>query len=72
MSIAETLVRQSVSLPPSVARRVRTLAKTNRTSTNRILIDLIESGSQGRAYYQTLYTRVLQKGMDAGAVTPSV
>jgi hypothetical protein len=34
-------------------------------------IDLVESGSQGRAYYQTLYTQVLQKGMEAGAVTRS-
>ncbi len=34
-------------------------------------IDLVESGSQGRAYYQTLYTRVLQKGMEDGAVTRS-
>jgi hypothetical protein len=34
-------------------------------------IDLVESGSQGRAYYQTLYTRVIQKGMEAGAVTRS-
>jgi hypothetical protein len=34
-------------------------------------VDLVESGSQERAYYQTLYTRVLQKGMEAGAVTRS-
>jgi hypothetical protein len=44
MPVYSKPVRQSISLPPSVARRVRTLAKTNRTSTNRILVELIESG----------------------------
>jgi len=37
-------VRQSVSLPPSVARRVQALAKRRRISANRVLVDLIESG----------------------------
>jgi hypothetical protein len=45
---AEKPVRQSVSLPPRLARRVRTLAKTQRTSTNRVLVDLIESGIESR------------------------
>ena len=37
-------MRQSVSLPPRVARRVRVLAKTRKTSANRVLVDLIETG----------------------------
>lgn len=37
-------VRQSVSLPGRVAKRVKTLAKTSRTSANRVLVDLIERG----------------------------
>ena len=37
-------MRQSVSLPPRVARRVRTLAKARRTSASRVLVDLIETG----------------------------
>jgi len=41
-------VRQSVSLPPAVARSVRSLAKLSRTSTNRVLVDLIESGLAAR------------------------
>ncbi len=41
-------VRQSVSLPPAMARRVRSLAKLSRTSTNRVLVDLIESGLAAR------------------------
>jgi hypothetical protein len=48
MPVDEKPVRQSVSLPPDVARRVKTLAKTNRTSTNRILINLIESGLEAQ------------------------
>lgn len=48
MPNAERSVRQSVSLPSGVARRVRSLAKTNRTSANRVLVDLIETGLQAR------------------------
>lgn len=36
--------RQSISLPAGVAHRVTRLAKTQRKSTNRVLVELIESG----------------------------
>ncbi len=48
MSIAEKPVRQSVSLPAHVARRVKSLAKTSSTSANRIIVDLIECGIEAR------------------------
>ncbi len=48
MSIAEKPVRQSVSLPARVARRVKSLAKTSSTSANRIIVELIESGIEAR------------------------
>lgn len=48
MSIAEKPVRQSVSLPACVARRVKSLPRTSNTSANRIIIDLIESGLEAR------------------------
>ena len=48
MSIAEKSVRQSVSLPARVARRVKSMAKTSSTSANRIIVDLIESGIEAR------------------------
>ena len=48
MSIAGKPVRQSVSLPARVARRVKSLAETSRTSTSRIIADLIESGLDAR------------------------
>jgi len=37
-------VRQSVSLPSSLAMRVRHLAEKRKASANRVLVDLIEAG----------------------------
>jgi hypothetical protein len=48
MAEAQRTVRQSVSIPVGVARRVRALAKTRKTSANRILVDLIEVGLQSK------------------------
>jgi predicted DNA-binding protein len=48
MPTVEKPVRQSVSLPHGVARRVKSLAKSSRTSANRILVELIESGLEAR------------------------
>jgi predicted DNA-binding protein len=41
-------VRQSVSLPPELARRVKALAKTKRTSASRVVVDLIEAGLEAQ------------------------
>jgi len=41
-------VRQSVSLPLALANRVRSLARSKRTSASRILVDLVESGLEAR------------------------
>ena len=43
----EKPVRQSIGLPPLVARRVKALAKAKKTSANRIVVDLIETGLDG-------------------------
>ncbi|MGH7743436.1 MAG: hypothetical protein ACREQ5_01250 [Candidatus Dormibacteria bacterium] len=48
MTTVEKPVRQSVSLPPRLARRVRTLAKNQHTSTNHVLVELIESGIESK------------------------
>jgi hypothetical protein len=37
-------VRQSVSLSPQTARRVKALAQRRKSSANRVIVDLIESG----------------------------
>jgi hypothetical protein len=46
MKTANKTVRQSVSLPSSVASQVRKLAKARRLSANRMLVELIENGMQ--------------------------
>ena len=48
MSVAERPVRQSVSLPARVARRVKSLAQTSKTSTSRVIVELIETGLDAR------------------------
>ena len=48
MSSIKKPVRQSVSLPPRVASRVRSLAKAGRTSANKIIVDLITSGLEAK------------------------
>ena len=44
MKSPKTSVRQSVSLPANTAAQVRSLAKTRRLSSNRMLVELIENG----------------------------
>lgn len=41
-------VRQSVSLPEPIARRVKALAKRQNTSSNRVIVELIEAGLDAR------------------------
>ena len=48
MAEAARSVRQSVSIPSSLAKRVRALAKSRKTSANRVLVDLIETGLQSK------------------------
>ena len=48
MADTQGSVRQSVSMPTSIARRVRALAKSRKTSANRVLVDLIEVGLQSK------------------------
>jgi hypothetical protein len=48
MTKAAKSIRQSVSLPTRLARDVRAIAKTRKTSANRVLVDLIEAGLQSK------------------------
>ena len=48
MSGAEKPTRLSISLSPRVTRRVKSLAKTSRTSANKIIVELIESGLEAK------------------------
>ncbi len=40
----EKPIRQSISLPSRLAKRVKALAKRQKTSANRVLVELIETG----------------------------
>lgn len=44
MGSASKIVRQSVSLPASVASQVRSLAKARKLSANKMLVELVENG----------------------------
>lgn len=44
MAASKTIVRQSVSLPADIAKQVKSLAKTRRLSSNRMLVELVEDG----------------------------
>ncbi len=48
MAKSQKSVRQSVSLPTRIAKHVRAVAKTRKTSANRVLVDLIEAGLQSK------------------------
>ena len=48
MAETQRIIRQSVSIPAGVAKRVRKLAKARKTSANRVLVDLIEAGLQSK------------------------
>ena len=48
MPVAEKTVRQSVSLPARVARRVKSLAQSSKMSANRVVVDLVEAGLDTR------------------------
>ena len=44
MKMAEKVVRQSISLPPRLAKQVGSMAKSRKLSRNRMLLELIENG----------------------------
>lgn len=52
---AKTTVRQSVTLPPDVAKRVQALAKRQRASANRVIVELIETGLDAREREKTYF-----------------
>ena len=44
MKMSQKVVRQSVSLPPTLAKQVGSMAKSRKLSKNRMLVELIENG----------------------------
>jgi hypothetical protein len=48
MPKSERNVRQSVTLPEPIAKRVRRIAETRKASANRVIVDLIEAGLESK------------------------
>ena len=69
MSTTEKPVRRSVTLPPRVAKRVKSLAKSRRTSASRVLVDLVESGLEAadreKQYFLDVAERLAQSKVPA-------
>jgi hypothetical protein len=61
MATTDKPMRQSVSLPVRTARRVRTLARTRKTSASRILVDLIETGLEAKEKEKQHYLGLLER-----------
>ena len=58
-------VRQSVSLPASVAAQVRNLARTRKLSSNRMLVELIENGIEGEKRKQQEFFKLAERFRNA-------
>ena len=50
MPTSSKSLRQTVSLSAPIARQVKAVAQSTRTSTSRVIADLIESGLQAREH----------------------
>jgi hypothetical protein len=61
MATAEKAVRKSVALPLRTAKRVTALAKSEHTSANRVLVDLIEAGLQFMQAEKQHYLGLVEK-----------
>jgi len=65
MGATNKIVRQSVSLPAKVAAQVRTLAKTRRFSSNRMLVELIENGIEAERRKEQQFFELAQRFREA-------
>jgi hypothetical protein len=55
------MIRQSVTLPASVAAQVRSIAQSRRLSVNRMLLDLIENGIKADKRKQQEFFELAQR-----------
>ena len=64
-----SVVRTSISLSPTVARKVARIAKAKRTSSNRILVGLIEQGLEAidleRVRFELLAQKLIESKSEA-------
>ena len=69
MAQSQGNVRQSVTLPSAVARRVQALAKRQRTSANRVIVDLIESGLEAKEREKIAFFELADRLVDTSDPT---
>ena len=48
MATTQRAVRQSVTLPSLIAKRVKAMARSRKVSSNRILVELVETGLRSK------------------------
>lgn len=68
MTTTQKAIRQSVSLPSPLAKRVKALAKSRKVSSNRILIELVETGLRSKEEEKRIFFELadrLSKSTDA-------
>ncbi|MGB8473043.1 MAG: hypothetical protein WCE61_03025 [Candidatus Acidiferrum sp.] len=65
MKSQDRSVRQSVSLPPKTAAQVRSLARTRKVSSNRMLVELIENGIEAEKRKQQEFFQLAEQFRNA-------
>ena len=61
MKTAEKAVRQSVSLPPRVAKQVGSMARSRKLNKNRMLLELIENGIEAEKRKQQQFFALAER-----------
>lgn len=61
MKVTKKTVRQSVSLPPRLAKQVGSMAKSRKVSKNRMLVELIENGIDAEARKQQQFFSLAER-----------
>ena len=64
VTTSKKTIRQSVTLPASIARRVRAMARKRRVSASRVIVDLIETGLDAKERERRHYLDLLEQLRD--------
>ena len=61
INMAEKAIRQSVSLPPRLAKQVGSMARSRKLSKNRMLLELIENGIEAERRKQEQFFALAER-----------
>lgn len=61
MAATKPSIRQSISLPPRLAKQVKSLARTERRSANGVLVELIEQGIEARKQREKAFFKLAER-----------